>query len=210
MLEAAAPAFTSARVSCYKLCGLKLKPSGWEVEGVGGVERPLKRPEEVILRRDEGKGLRARLEREAVTAEDRRVLAKVLTGYFWLLFALREAKLSLKRLKILVFGEKGTKRAPPASGGAAGGGSEPSGTGTTASPAVPPAPGQGAAEVSERRPGQGRQSAAVYWEAERVECRDEELAGGERCPACGRGGLDRLPPGSERRLAGHGLRAAVR
>ena len=34
------------------------------------------------------------------------MLGKVLTFYFWLLFALREAKLSLKRLKALVFGEK--------------------------------------------------------------------------------------------------------
>jgi hypothetical protein len=44
------------------------------------------------------------------------VLGKVLTCYFWLLFALREAKLSLKRLKALVFGEKPKKPKPPASG----------------------------------------------------------------------------------------------
>ena len=66
----------------------------------------MKRPEEVTLSRDEGEALRSRLEREALTAEDRQVLGKVLTFYFWLLFALREAKLSLKRLKALVFGEK--------------------------------------------------------------------------------------------------------
>jgi hypothetical protein len=44
------------------------------------------------------------------------VLGKVLTFHFWLLFALREAKLSLKRLKALVFGEKPKKREPPISG----------------------------------------------------------------------------------------------
>lgn len=170
----------------------------------------MKRPAEVTLSREDGEALITRLEADALTAEDRRVLVKVLTFYFWLLFALREAKLSLTRLKTLVFGEKAKKREPPASGGAAGGGSEPSGTGTAASPAVPPARGQGAAEVSEWRPGHGRQSARVYREAQRVECRHEELAVGERCPACGRGRLYRLPAGIEMRLDGHALLSAVR
>src|SRR6267378_5387343 len=90
--------------------------------GVVEVERPLKRPEEVTLSREEGEALITRLERDALTAEDRRVLVKVLTFYFGLLFALREAKLSLKRLKTLVFGEKPKKREPPTSGGTAAGG----------------------------------------------------------------------------------------
>src|SRR5262250_2975370 len=74
--------------------------------GIGEGERPLKRSEEVTLSREDGEALIARLEADALTAEDRRVLVKVLTFYFWLLFALREAKLSLKRLKALVFGER--------------------------------------------------------------------------------------------------------
>ena len=64
----------------------------------------------------------ARLEANTLTAEDRRVLGKVLTFYFWLLFALREAKLSLKRVKALVFGEKPKKREPPSLGGTPGAG----------------------------------------------------------------------------------------
>jgi hypothetical protein len=75
------------------------------------------------LSREEGEALLARLEANTLTAEDRRVLGKVLTFYFWLLFALREAKLSLKRLKTLVFGEKPKKRESPASGGTPSGGS---------------------------------------------------------------------------------------
>ncbi len=56
-----------------------------------------------------------RIERNALSAEDRRVLVQVLTFYFWLLFALREARLRLKRLKTLVFGEKsnGWRRIDP-------------------------------------------------------------------------------------------------
>ena len=81
----------------------------------------MRRPEDVTLSREEGEALLARLEANTLTAEDRRVRGKVLTFYFWLLFALREAKLSLKRLKALVFGEKPKPPKPPSSGGAAGG-----------------------------------------------------------------------------------------
>jgi len=39
----------------------------------------MKRPEEVTLSREDGEALIARLEAEALTAEDRRVLVKLLT-----------------------------------------------------------------------------------------------------------------------------------
>src|SRR5215471_8666183 len=83
----------------------------------------MKQPEDVHLSREEGEALIDRIERNALSVEDRQLLVKLLTFYFWLLFALREAKLSLKRLKALVFGEKPKKPKPPASGGTAGGGS---------------------------------------------------------------------------------------
>ena len=59
----------------------------------------MKRPEDVTLNREEGEALLARLEANTLTPEDRRVLGTVLTFHFWLVFALREAKLSLTRLK---------------------------------------------------------------------------------------------------------------
>src|SRR5215475_4009249 len=83
----------------------------------------MKQPEDVRLSREEGEALIERIERNALSAEDRRLLVKLLTFYFWLLFALREAKLSLKRLRALVFGERPKKPKPPSSGGTAGGGS---------------------------------------------------------------------------------------
>jgi transposase len=149
----------------------------------------MKRPEDVELSREEGEALLARLEANTLTAEDRQVLGKVLTFYFWLVVALREAKLSLKRIKALVFGEKPKKPKPPASGGSASGGS----TGGSAAPSgdshrVPAA----AAAPSAKKPpppGHGRPGAEVYRAAQTVECRQEELAVGERCPACGRGNL---------------------
>jgi hypothetical protein len=166
----------------------------------------MKRPEEVTLSREEGEALLARLEANTLTAEDRRVLGKVLTFYFWLLFALREAKLSLRRLKALVFGEKPKKRTPPESGGNANG----SGGAGTDSAARKGTEAREAGAASTRPPGHGRQSADVYQVVKRVECRHEELAVGQRCPACGRGQLYRLPAGVEMRLDGHALLSAVR
>jgi transposase len=171
----------------------------------------MKQPEDVQLSREEGEALIERIERNALSVEDRQLLVKLLTFYFWLLFAVREAKLSLKRLKALVFGEKPKKPKPPTSGGATGGGSS-AGQESAAiasqgvsAPATAPAP-----EKKPPPPGHGRHGAEVYRAAQRVECRHEDLAVGERCPACGRGTLYRLLPGVEMRLDGHALLSAVR
>src|SRR5262245_7557748 len=127
----------------------------------------MKQLEGVQLSREDGEALLARLEANTLTADDRRVLGKVLTYYFWLLFALREAKLSLKRIKSLVFGEKPK---PPSSDGAPSGGSggrselptsptqEVQAAGPAASSAKKPSP-----------PGHGRQGADVYRAAQMVE-----------------------------------------
>jgi hypothetical protein len=150
----------------------------------------MKRPEDVTLSREEGEALLARLEANALTGEDRRVLGKVLTFYFWLLFALREAKLSLTRLKTLVFGEKPKKREPPTLSGTSGEGSGGGiGTGAGGSPGEPATSTSEPTKEKPRPAGHGRQSAEVYRAAQTVECRHEELAVGARCPACGRGRL---------------------
>jgi hypothetical protein len=139
------------------------------------MEQPMKRPEEVALSREEGEALIERLERDALSAEDRRVLVKVLTFYFGLLFALHEAKLSLKRLKALVFGEKPKKPKPPSSGGTPSGGSASGSAGPTgAVPEGQTASGSATPEAKPRPPGHGRQGAAVYRAVTRVECRHEE------------------------------------
>lgn len=170
----------------------------------------MKRPEDVELSREDGEALLRRLETNTLTAEDRQVLGKVLTFYFWLLFALREAKLSLKRVKALVFGEKPKPPTPPSAdgppSGGSGSGSEPSPRG---SQEVQSPPAAAPPEKKPPPPGHGRQGADVYQAAQRVTCRHEALAAGERCPACGRGSLYHLPPGVEMRLDGHALLSAV-
>jgi len=108
-----------------------------------------------------------------------------------------------------VFGEpkKPEKPSPPDETGP---GDSPGGQ-----PGTGPAPQQKSASQPEPasgkpRRGHGRQSAETYREAQRIACHHEELTLGERCPACGRGRLYRLPPGVEVRIDGHALLSAVR
>src|SRR6188472_934513 len=122
----------------------------------------MKQPEDVQLSREEGEALLARLEANTLTADDRRVLGKVLTAYFWLLFALREAKLSLKRIKVLVFGEKPKPPKPPSadgtpSGGSAGGGAPQTSVSQGVQPATSPS-----LPKKTPPPGHGRQGADGY------------------------------------------------
>jgi len=110
-----------------------------------------------------------------------------------------------------VFGEKPKPPKSPASGGTTGGGNAGGSTiRTKTSQEVPSSAPASPTENKPPPPGHGRQGADVYRAATRVACRHEELAEGERCPACGRGRLYRLPPGVEMRLDGHALLSAVR
>jgi hypothetical protein len=171
----------------------------------------MKQPDEVRLNREEGEALIERLERNALTSGDRRVLVQLIRFYFWVLFALQEARFSLKRLRRLLFGDQRNKRKDGSRGGR-------SGPGEGGGPSAPAggkeallggaSGGQGAS--AGHRPGHGRQGAEAYVGAERVECRHETLAVGERCPVCGRGRLYRLPAGIEMRLDGNALLSAIR
>ena len=188
----------------------------------------MKRPESVTLSAQEGEAIIERLAAYAPSVSDWQVLIKVLLWHFGLVFALQDAKLSLKRLRTLLFG----KAAHPSTAfesDASSGSTAPSGNGDGA---VESSPGgaeiveaeQGApeAELGEseaevtvtpaggHRPGTGRLGAEAYEDAERVECRHEELAVGQRCQVCGQGRLYELPPGVEIRIDGNALLSALR
>jgi transposase len=171
------------------------------------VQPAMKCPDEVKLSREDGEALRQRLARNALTADDRRVLDHVLQWYFWLLLALQEATFSLKRLRGLLFGEKPKKRQDPPPDMSS---DSSDGTRKSGGAGVSQTQGDSAQEASRtRRPGHGRWGAEAYSGAAHVECRHEELAAGERCPVCGRGRLYRVEPGIEVRLDGHALLSAV-
>src|SRR5262245_11475685 len=144
----------------------------------------MKRPDTITLSHEDGEALRQRLNGNALTADDRRVLGQVLLWYFWLVFALQEAKISLRRLRTLVFGKSPTVPAsatsPVVGAGDEGGSGEPT-EGTEASTAeTTRGVARGRAEVggeaSRRgghRPGHGRHGAEAYGSAVRMACRHE-------------------------------------
>ena len=183
----------------------------------------MQRPhDELHLSPAEGEALIERLEHNALSVEDRCVLVQVVRWLFWLFFVVQEAKLSLKRLRTMLFGtgaQAAPARAPEASSPASTPGGEGAGAGAlrareteTAGAAV-----QGASDTVARskptgghRPGTGRLGAEVYAGATRVECHHEALAVGQRCPVCGHGTLYALPPGVEMRIDGQALLSAIR
>ncbi len=173
----------------------------------------MERPEEVNLSRTDGEALIERLKGDALTTQDRRVREQVLRWYFWLLFTLQEARLSLKRLRGMVFGDRAQKRPQKPSArsdsargeGAEGLGAAPAEASESQADHASTQPSPGA-----RRSGHGRHGAQAYHGAVHVVCHHETLAVGERCPVCGRGRLCRVAPGVEVRLDGHALLSAVR
>nr|WP_256867966.1 transposase [Candidatus Entotheonella palauensis] len=189
----------------------------------------MNRPDDINLSREEGEALIERLETHTVTAEDCQVLAQVVRLYFWLLFALQETKLSLNRFRVMIFGDKAkaskSTRAKGASSpnrqsekGAEASSDDAQGVeeegGAASEPSVETSPEDDSASEADPdaklRPGHGRLSADAYAGVERVECRHQDLAPGDRCPVCGIGWLYSLPPGREIRINGHALLSAIR
>jgi hypothetical protein len=172
-------------------------------------------PEDVKLSREDGEALIVRIRASSLADDDQGLLIKLIRLYFWFTFALSETKISLKRLKRALFGGgQPPPPSPPTGGGAsgsAGGGTADVSAERTALPPSRPDPARAPAPAAvARRRGHGRQGAAVYTGAERVVCRHDTLAAGQRCPACGRGTLYPLPAGVEIRIDGNALLSAIR
>jgi hypothetical protein len=171
---------------------------------------------EVQQRLDEIKALRERLGTGRWQEEDWGLLERVLGSYERLLSMLCEAQMTLKRLQTLVFGKRRQRRhgvasGTSASGGATGGCDHESGADARPQPGVETAGDEGQPpRAGGHRPGYGRLGMATYAGAERVECRHEALAVGQRCPVCGQGRLYGVPPGIEIRIDGNALLSAIR
>jgi hypothetical protein len=166
----------------------------------------MSRPETITLSAAAGEAIIERLAVYAPSRSDCEVLIQVLRWYFWLVAAVQEAKLSLTKLRTLLCGQAPKpptlceSEASSVSASSRGDG-EVSGPGSAREEEIgrsteagsTPASGAAAAETSKlrggHRPGTGRLGAEAYVGAERVECRHEDLAVGQRCPVCGQGTL---------------------
>ena len=178
----------------------------------------MKKPtEHVTLSSEEGESLMAQVHQSNLPAAVAGRLEQIIRTCWWLVFALQETKMTVSRLRRLLFG-KALKASEPAPEDAspsspAGGDEAHAGDG----PATPCEASPGPSQRQERgkpkgghRPGTGRLAADAYVGAQRVECRHEELAVGQRCPVCGQGTLYELPPGRQIRIDGHALLSALR
>jgi len=156
-------------------------------------------PESVTLSAQEGEAMIERLAACAPSVADCQGLMHVLRWHCWLVCAVQEATRSLKRLRSVLCGKASPSPALPETASAA---PQPDGQGSGAGEAAFDAEarradaGRGAADsavpstpAGGHRRGMGRLGAAASAGAERVECRHEELRGGQRCPGCGQGTL---------------------
>jgi transposase len=168
-------------------------------------------PESVSLSAEQVEALIDHVNASNLAASERTVLVQLVRSHVWVMWALQEGKLSLKRLRQLLF-------APPAETTAA---TSVESTEEAAAPGQPsssPPPSDVEAPSPPREPrrrgghlaGQGHLGADAYGGAERVECRHETLSVGQHCPVCGQGTLYGLPPGVEIRLGGQALLSAIR
>lgn len=183
----------------------------------------MKKPgDNLTLNAEDGEALIARVHRSNLPRADAERVEWVIRMYFYVMFALQEAKLSTKRLRSLLFGKRPELSPSPekssASRQAEGDGphasavlaadAEAAATVLQAPPGAAPRP-ERAMPTGGHRPGMGRLGADAYVGASRVECRHEALAVGQRCPGCGQGKLYALPAGVEIRIDGHALLSAI-
>jgi hypothetical protein len=75
----------------------------------------MKRPEPIHLSAEDGEAIIAPLSVYAPTPSDCEILIVVMRLHFWLMFALQEAKLSLRRLRNVLFGKASTAKEQPES-----------------------------------------------------------------------------------------------
>jgi hypothetical protein len=195
--------------------GLRCSPgSDYHVEE--GSVAAISQAYEVKQHLDEVQSLRARLGTEQWQAEDWGRLERVLGAYERLLSMLFEAQMTLTWLQTLVFGKRRQRRHGVAAGTVARG-EAPGGSAQASGAGAGPPPGEGTSgaavhppRAGGHRPGYGRLRTEIYEGAERVQCRHEELAVGQRCPVCGQGRLYGVPPGVEIRIDGNALLSAIR
>jgi transposase len=182
----------------------------------------------ITLSSEEGEGLIAQVHQSNLPAAVAGKVEQIIRMYFWVVFALQEAKLSVKRLRNLLFGSRAQPKDRPASEVEApsseaprqAAGAEEAATVEEVAPCLETTgceAGSGASENEAKpkpkgghRAGTGRLGADAYVGAKRTECRHEDLAVGQRCPVCGQGTLYALPSGVEIRIDGHALLSAMR
>jgi transposase len=128
-----------------------------------------------------------KIEQSNLDERDKRLISRLLRTLLYLVSMLQEKKVTLQRLKALIFGKKSEKRkredgedSTPKDGPESGGPEMEKGVDGEA-PRNEKQEGT-EDEASKRRPGHGRYPVSVYVGAKKVKCRHQELKSGSLCP----------------------------
>ena len=181
----------------------------------------MKDPKPIELEDTEVEQLIRKAEQGSLDVAEQKRLVPLLKTLLWLEHTLLETRISLSRLRRILFGkktEKGARKPTPpergdeggGQGSGEGGGSNEPPAGRTDGSSGQPSGGQTDASNAHQRRGHGRRSAADYPGVETVCCAHADHQRGDRCPLCERGRLYPLTPLVCLRFKGQPLGLATR
>jgi hypothetical protein len=197
----------------------------------------MKAPQPIEIEEAEVERLIEQAQQGQLDAAAQKRIVPLLQTLLWLEHTLLETRISLAKLRKVLFGkrtEKTTRKPPkppdgpadssenaqsksdppsdpelPAGDAAAGKGGRQSDTATEAGSGEQTGVGNEAQKPTPR-PGHGRLGAADYPGAKRVFCTHDQYQAGDRCPQCARGRLHRSRPLVRLRFKGHALALVTR
>jgi hypothetical protein len=149
-------------------------------------------PKIVEVNREALHDLMQRAEAGAIGPADCSIIRTIIAAYLYVVQLLELKRITLARLRQLIFGEKSEKTrqvvdrpSPP---------SADNGTGDVPPEAPAPSPATPAKRSKPRKPGRGRNGAEDYPGARRVKVPHQSLKAGELCIDCGKGTLYNVSP----------------
>lgn len=183
----------------------------------------MKDPQPLEIEETDVEQLIQKAEHGTLDAAEQKRLVPLLRTLVWIQRTLLETRISLSRLRRILFGKKTEKRPrkPKDPDSGSDGGEEGSAGNPEEGCDDPPAPtgepasglqsgGQQIDSNPTKRRGHGRRAAADYPGAETVSCPHEAYRSGDRCPTCERGRLYHLPSLVRLRFTGQPLALVTR
>jgi transposase len=183
---------------------LEITPAscGRPVHRVGPVGRMRHAPEIIAVDHPRLEAVLGRAE-QALTPEDAALIRAVVASYRYVTDLVEDKNTSLRRLRQLLFGTRTEKTATiVADKGAADAGCAPSDSPVDPAPNAAASSAATSAEAASPARGHGRNGAAAYRGAERIDVPHATLRAGDACPACGEGTIYDKAPGVLVRITG--------
>ena len=183
----------------------------------------IKPPKETInITLEQAEELILQLKNGTLSKDDLSIVCNIIRLFLWLQYSLRETKITMNKLKKLIFGTKSEKKKPKtddndgsdqnssSSDQDYNGDNHSSETDTNKSAKNSDTSiTTVSSDPNVKKPGHGRLSASDYTGAETVYCEHPDHHAGDTCPECGRGTLYKKEPAEIIRLLSKGLIQAI-